>query len=170
MLAARCSSHQRPALAFAQVLSQSGATPPSTQTPGHSAEEAEAHVAPGVESGSDDESADDGPSVLETTAQSSSKAEGAPATELAEARSKAPAAVKASSSPAQILIPMSSSCHALTPRVMARFFAIKGEAVQQLLLALVDTFGIVTRTSLYNYIQMPLEGSGMAALKLDEQE
>lgn len=67
---------------------------------------------------------------------------------------------------AQILVPVASSCQALTPALLHRLFAIRGASAQQLLLALVDENGVVSRTCLYNYIQSPLQGPGTADLDL----
>lgn len=66
----------------------------------------------------------------------------------------------------QILVPISSDCSSLTPRLLARLFSIRGVSAQQLLLALVDGNGVVSRTCLFNYIQAPLEGPGTADLEL----
>lgn len=66
----------------------------------------------------------------------------------------------------QIVIPVSSSTKQLTPRLLQRFFGIRGVAAQQLILALVDSNGVPTQNVLYNYIQAPLEGPGMADLEL----
>lgn len=66
----------------------------------------------------------------------------------------------------QVVVPVSSGHGGLTPRLLQRLFDIRGVAVQQLLLALVDGHGVVTRSCLYNYIQAPLEGPGTAALDL----
>ena len=64
----------------------------------------------------------------------------------------------------QILVPVSSACTCLTPALLRSFFSIRGVSAQQLLLALVDPNGVVSRTCLYNYIQAPLEGPGTADL------
>ena len=45
----------------------------------------------------------------------------------------------------QILVPVSSACRQLTPRLLQRLFAVRGVQAQQLLLALVDSNGVVTR-------------------------
>ena len=66
----------------------------------------------------------------------------------------------------QLVIPISSSCSELTPRLLQRFFAVRGVAVQQVILALVDGNATVSRCCLYNYIQAPLEGPGTAILQL----
>lgn len=66
----------------------------------------------------------------------------------------------------QIIIPVSSSCSQLSPQLMHRLFRIRGVQAQQLVLALVDGNGVVSRTCLYNYIQAPLEGPGSANLEL----
>lgn len=66
----------------------------------------------------------------------------------------------------QVIVPVSSACTSLTPRLLSRTFSISGETAQQLLLALVDSHGAVTRSCLYNYIQSPLEGPGTADLEL----
>lgn len=66
----------------------------------------------------------------------------------------------------QIIVPVSSSSKHLTPALLQSFFSIRGVTAQQLLLALVDGNGVVSRTCLYNYIQAPLEGPGTADLDL----
>ena len=66
----------------------------------------------------------------------------------------------------QIVVPLSSACDHLTPELLQRLFSIKGVQAQQLILALVDSNGVVSRTCLYNYIQAPLEGPGTANLEL----
>lgn len=66
----------------------------------------------------------------------------------------------------QIIVPVGSACTSLTPALLQRFFSIRGVAAQQLLLALVDGNGMVSRTCLFNYIQAPLEGPGTADLDL----
>jgi hypothetical protein len=66
----------------------------------------------------------------------------------------------------QILVPISSACARITPRLLQRLFSIRGIQAQALLLGLVDSHGVVTRSSLYNYIQAPLEGPGTANLEL----
>ena len=68
----------------------------------------------------------------------------------------------------QILVPVSSACDHLTPELLQRLFniSLRGVAAQQLLLALVDSHGVVTRACLFNYIQSPLEGPGTANLEL----
>lgn len=66
----------------------------------------------------------------------------------------------------QIIVPISSACLELTPRLLHRMFSVRGVSAQQLLLALVDANGVVTRSCLYNYIQPPLEGPGTANLEL----
>ncbi|GAB4821387.1 hypothetical protein N2152v2_008433 [Parachlorella kessleri] len=66
----------------------------------------------------------------------------------------------------QIVVPLSSACDHLTPELLQRLFSIKGVQAQQLILALVDSSGVVSRTCLYNYIQAPLEGPGTANLEL----
>ncbi|KFM27218.1 hypothetical protein F751_4488 [Auxenochlorella protothecoides] len=68
--------------------------------------------------------------------------------------------------PDQIIVPVGSACTSLTPALLQRFFSIRGVAAQQLLLALVDGNGMVSRTCLFNYIQAPLEGPGTADLDL----
>ena len=67
---------------------------------------------------------------------------------------------------AQLVIPVSSAHAGLTPELLRRFFAVRGVQVQQLILGLVDSNGVVTRCCLYNYIQAPLEGPGTATLEL----
>lgn len=66
----------------------------------------------------------------------------------------------------QLLVPVSSACAELTPELLQRFFLVRGVQVQQMILGLVDSNGVVTRCCLYNYIQAPLEGPGTANLKL----
>ncbi len=66
----------------------------------------------------------------------------------------------------QIVVPVSSACDHLTPQLLQRLFSVKGVQAQQLVLALVDSNGVVSRTCLYNYIQAPLEGPGTANLEL----
>jgi hypothetical protein len=66
----------------------------------------------------------------------------------------------------QLIVPLSSSYPDLTPLTLQRFFRVQGEEVQQLLLGLVDSNGVVSRSSLFNYIQSPLEGPGTAILDL----
>lgn len=66
----------------------------------------------------------------------------------------------------QIVVPVSSASGRLTPRALSRMFCVRGVDAQQMLLALVDGHGVVSRTSMYNYIQAPLEGAGMADLVL----
>ena len=56
----------------------------------------------------------------------------------------------------QILVPVSSGYAGITPELLQRLFCIRGVAAQQLLLALVDSHGVVTRNCLYNYIQVVL--------------
>lgn len=65
-----------------------------------------------------------------------------------------------------IMVPISSSSAEITPLLMQRLFNVKGVQAQALLLGLIDAHGVVTRSSLYNYIQTPLEGPGMANLEL----
>lgn len=66
----------------------------------------------------------------------------------------------------QLLVPVSSACAELTPELLQRFFLVRGVQVQQMILGLVDSNGVVTRCCLYNYIQAPLEGPGTANLEL----
>jgi len=66
----------------------------------------------------------------------------------------------------QLIIPVSSSYPDLTPLTLQHFFRVQGEEVQQVLLGLVDSNGVVSRSSLFNYIQSPLEGPGTAILDL----
>jgi hypothetical protein len=66
----------------------------------------------------------------------------------------------------QLVVPLSSACGELTPLLLHRLFAIRGVQAQQLLLALVDSHGVVTRQTMYNYVQAPLEGPGAADLEL----
>ncbi len=66
----------------------------------------------------------------------------------------------------QLLVPVSSSYAKLTPELLQRFFLVRGVQVQQMILGLVDSNGVVTRCCLYNYIQAPLEGPGTANLEL----
>lgn len=66
----------------------------------------------------------------------------------------------------QLIVPVSSSYSELTPLTLQRFFSVQGEEVQQVLLGLVDSNGVVSRSSLFNYIQNPLEGPGTAILDL----
>lgn len=66
----------------------------------------------------------------------------------------------------QIVVPVSSACDHLTPELLQRLFSIRGVKAQQLILALVDSHGVVSRTCMYNYIQAPLEGPGTATLEL----
>jgi hypothetical protein len=66
----------------------------------------------------------------------------------------------------QLLVPVSSASTVLTPELLQRFFLVRGVQVQQMILGLVDSNGVVTRCCLYNYIQAPLEGPGTANLEL----
>ncbi|PRW45540.1 hypothetical protein C2E21_5954 [Chlorella sorokiniana] len=66
----------------------------------------------------------------------------------------------------QVVVPVSSAYGQLTPALLQRLFSVRGVQAQQLLLALVDSNGVVTRSCLYNYIQAPLEGPGTANLEL----
>lgn len=66
----------------------------------------------------------------------------------------------------QLLVPVSSASAKLTPALLQRFFRVRGVQVQQLILGLVDSNGVVTRCCLYNYIQAPLGGPGQANLEL----
>ena len=66
----------------------------------------------------------------------------------------------------QLVVPISSGYAQLTPELLQRFFLVRGVQVQQMILGLVDSNGVVTRCCLYNYIQAPLEGPGMANLEL----
>jgi hypothetical protein len=66
----------------------------------------------------------------------------------------------------QLLVPVSSAYAELTPELLQRFFLVRGVQVQQMILGLVDSNGVVTRCCLYNYIQAPLEGPGTANLEL----
>ena len=45
----------------------------------------------------------------------------------------------------QIVVPVSSSYAQLTPQLLQQLFSIRGVQAQQLLLALVDSNGVVTR-------------------------
>lgn len=45
----------------------------------------------------------------------------------------------------QIVVPVSSACRTLSPRLLQRFFDVRGVQAQQLLLAMVDSNGVVTR-------------------------
>lgn len=67
--------------------------------------------------------------------------------ELAEPPAAATAAAPAAAPVlrTQIVVPVSSACHALTPCLLQRFFDVRGVQAQQLLLALVDSNGVVTR-------------------------
>jgi len=65
-----------------------------------------------------------------------------------------------------VLVPISSSNAEITPLLLQQLFSVKGVQAQALLLGLIDAHGVVTRSSLYNYIQAPLEGPGMANLEL----
>ena len=66
----------------------------------------------------------------------------------------------------QLVVPVSSSYKELTPELLQRFFLVRGVQVQQMILGLVDSNGVVTRCCLFNYIQDPLEGPGTANLGL----
>ena len=121
-------------------------------------------------------------SPLPAISPQAEQAAAAPAVEAAaEAAAEAPggAAAAAAAAPGggggprrrtrtQILVPVSSACDHLTPELLQRLFniSLRGVAAQQLLLALVDSHGVVTRACLYNYIQSPLEGPGTANLEL----
>lgn len=100
--------------------------------------------------------------VLEDVQQPLPQTDGGPQAEAA-------AAVLVSTR-TQILVPVSSGYPAITPELLQRLFSIRGVKAQQLLLALVDSHGVVTRNCLYNYIQAPLEGPGTADLVLMEEE
>ena len=64
----------------------------------------------------------------------------------------------------QILVPISSSFDALTPRIIHTMCSLGHELAQQVIMCLVDSNGVVTRCCVYDYIQAPLEGTGEAAL------
>lgn len=66
----------------------------------------------------------------------------------------------------QLVIPVSSSCMRFSPRLLQKFFSVRGVSVQQVILALVDANATVSRCCLYNYIQPPLEGPGTATLEM----
>jgi len=66
----------------------------------------------------------------------------------------------------QIIVPVTSASSELTPRLLQRMFSVREVQAEQLLFALVDSNGVVTRSCLYNYIQAPLEGTGTASLEL----
>lgn len=66
----------------------------------------------------------------------------------------------------QLIVPVTSASCEVTPLLLQRVFAVRGVSVQQILLGLVDSNGVVTRCCLYNYIQPPLEGPGTANLEL----
>lgn len=69
----------------------------------------------------------------------------------------------------QILVPVNSGYSSITPELLQRLFCVRGVKAQQLLLALVDAHGVVTRNCLYNYIQSPLAGPGTADLVLQDE-
>lgn len=66
----------------------------------------------------------------------------------------------------QLIIPVSSASNKITPALLQTFFSVRGVQVQQMILGLVDSNGIVSRCCMYNYIQAPLEGPGTANLQL----
>jgi len=64
----------------------------------------------------------------------------------------------------QVVVPISSCCGQITPALFQRLFSLRGVQAQAMVLGLVDSHGVVSRSSLYNYIQAPLEGPGTANL------
>lgn len=66
----------------------------------------------------------------------------------------------------QLVVPISSAYTDLTPELLQRLFLVRGVQVQQMILGLVDSNGVVTKCCLFNYIQAPLEGPGTANLEL----
>ncbi|KAL4439470.1 hypothetical protein ABPG77_008799 [Micractinium sp. CCAP 211/92] len=99
-------------------------------------------------------------------AAASEAAAGAAAQPAAAEAAAAIAAPPATRLRTQIVVPVSSAYHELTPELLQLLFSVRGVQAQQLLLALVDSNGVVTRSCLYNYIQAPLEGPGTANLEL----
>lgn len=65
----------------------------------------------------------------------------------------------------ELIVPVSSSCTCLTPRVVHSLCRLGHGRVHQVILGLVDSNGVVTRCCLYDYIQAPLGGTGTAQLR-----
>ncbi|KAI8112416.1 hypothetical protein M9434_003739 [Picochlorum sp. BPE23] len=63
----------------------------------------------------------------------------------------------------QLVVPVSSSLSMLTPRLVHRVCSLGHGTARQVILGLVDSNGVVSRCCLYDYIQAPLEASGVEA-------
>jgi hypothetical protein len=63
----------------------------------------------------------------------------------------------------QLVVPVSSSLSMLTPRLVHRVCSLGHGTARQMILGLVDSNGVVSRCCLYDYIQAPLEASGVEA-------
>ena len=61
----------------------------------------------------------------------------------------------------QIVVPISSAYRQLTPALLQRMFSMRGVEAQQLLLAMVDSNGVVTRRWVLR--QGAADGGGMHA-------
>ena len=63
----------------------------------------------------------------------------------------------------QLVVPVSSSMTTLTPRLVHGVCSLGHGTARQVILGIVDSNGVVSRCCLYDYIQAPLEASGVEA-------